>query len=34
MLPTLPARCDEMQGYLFSKPVPESELVALLPPTS
>jgi diguanylate cyclase (GGDEF)-like protein/PAS domain S-box-containing protein len=27
-------RCDEMQGYLFSKPVPESELIALLPRTS
>jgi EAL domain-containing protein (putative c-di-GMP-specific phosphodiesterase class I) len=26
-------RCDEMQGYLFSKPVPESELIALLPGT-
>jgi diguanylate cyclase (GGDEF)-like protein/PAS domain S-box-containing protein len=23
-------RCDEMQGYLFSKPVPEKQLVALL----
>jgi diguanylate cyclase (GGDEF)-like protein/PAS domain S-box-containing protein len=23
-------RCDEMQGYLFSKPVPEAELVKLL----
>jgi PAS domain S-box-containing protein/diguanylate cyclase (GGDEF)-like protein len=27
-------RCDEMQGYLFGKPVPESELIALLPRTS
>ena len=23
-------RCDEMQGYLFSKPLPLDELVALL----
>jgi EAL domain-containing protein (putative c-di-GMP-specific phosphodiesterase class I) len=23
-------RCDEMQGYLFSKPVPAEQLVALL----
>jgi EAL domain-containing protein (putative c-di-GMP-specific phosphodiesterase class I) len=23
-------RCDEMQGYLFSKPVPNDALVALL----
>ena len=23
-------RCDEMQGYLISKPVPAEELVALL----
>lgn len=25
-------RCDEMQGYLFSKPLPRDELAALLPP--
>jgi len=25
-------RCDEMQGYLFSKPVPADELAALLRP--
>jgi diguanylate cyclase (GGDEF)-like protein/PAS domain S-box-containing protein len=24
-------RCDEMQGYLFSKPLPKAELVKLLP---
>jgi EAL domain-containing protein (putative c-di-GMP-specific phosphodiesterase class I) len=23
-------RCDEMQGYLFSKPLPREDLVALL----
>jgi EAL domain-containing protein (putative c-di-GMP-specific phosphodiesterase class I) len=23
-------RCDEMQGYLFSKPVPAEQLTALL----
>ena len=24
-------RCDEMQGYLFSKPVPAADLIKLLP---
>jgi EAL domain-containing protein (putative c-di-GMP-specific phosphodiesterase class I) len=23
-------RCDEMQGYLFSKPLPAEELIAML----
>jgi EAL domain-containing protein (putative c-di-GMP-specific phosphodiesterase class I) len=25
-------RCDEMQGYLFSKPLPRDELTSLLEP--
>jgi len=27
-------RCDEMQGYLFSKPLPRDELTALLEPNA
>jgi len=25
-----PLRCDEMQGYLFSRPVPKDDIPALL----
>lgn len=24
-------RCDEMQGYLFSKPLPEADIAGMLP---